>query len=125
MFPHQCGAQLAELARNGADPKRIVPNDFLVVRGGTKVLPPPGITFSATIGPTLDAAAAAVPHGQIRVASVGAIRQNGGVVEWAAETSPHGTINQQHVNVTEFGGESFSEPRPNPVPRKLRIDAGT
>lgn len=124
MFPHPCGAQLAAQVQNGAEPTRVVPDDFVVARGGTKPPPAPGTIFSATIGPTLEAAAAAVPHGQVRVATAGAIRQNGGIVEWAAEFSPHGTLNEQHVNVTESGTSSFSEPRPNPVPKMLRIDAG-
>src|SRR5271157_1334931 len=103
MFPQPCGAQLGDEVRNGADPKRVVPDAFVVVRGGAKPLPASGTTFSATVGPTLEAAAAAVPHGQVQMATAGAIRQNGGVVEWAAESSPHGTLNEQHVNVTEYG----------------------
>src|SRR6266511_1367636 len=125
MFPHPSGADLAEDVRNGADPKTVVPNAYVVVRGGTKPIPPSGDAFSATAGPTVEAAAAAVPHGQVRVTTAGAIRQKGGTVEWAPEYSPHGTLNQQHVQVTENGPTSFSDPLPNPVPKKLRIDGGT
>jgi hypothetical protein len=125
MFPHPCGADLAEAVRKGADPKVVVPDEFVVVRGGTKPMPPPGDSFSSTVGPTLEAAAAAVPHGQVRVTTARAIRAQGGTVEWFAEHTPHGTLNEQHVHVTEQGATSFSEPQANPVPKKLRIDAGT
>jgi hypothetical protein len=84
-----------------------------------------GNTFSATVGPTLEAAAGAVPHGQVRATTIGAIRGRGGSVVWVAEFSPHGTLNEQHVHITEAGTTSFSGPQPNPVPKKLRIDGGT
>jgi hypothetical protein len=121
-FPHPCGADLAEAVRKGADPKQVVPDTFLVVRGGRNPVEPPGTTFSAAVGPTVEAAAAALPHGQIRVATAGAIRARGGIVEWAPEVSRHGTVNQQHVNVTEAGATSFSELQTNPLPRQKRVD---
>jgi hypothetical protein len=124
MFPHPCGAAFAQAVQNGADPRAVIPDEYVVVRGGTRPVPPLGQTFSATIGPTLEAAASAVPHGQVRRTTAGAIRRNGGVVEWAPEYSPHGTMNQQHVQVLESGVTTFSEPMPNPVPRKRRIDEG-
>ena len=124
MFPHSCGDELAEAVRNGADPKTVVPDAFLVVRGGIKPIPPGGTTFSAVVGPTLDAAASAIPNNQGRVATAGAIRHQGGVVEWLPELSAHGTLNQQHVHVTECGATCFSEPQLNPVPKRQRIDAG-
>jgi hypothetical protein len=120
-FPDSCGDQLAEAVHNGADPKLVVPGDFVVVRGGSTPIPPSATTFSAAVGPTLEAAAAAVPYGQIRVSTVDEIRQNGGVVEWVPELSRGGTVNRQHVNVTEAGTTTFSEVRPNPVPRVQRI----
>ena len=122
MFPDACGAGFAEAVKQGADPKPVIPDDYVIVRGGASPLDPPGTTFSGAIGPTLEAAAAAVPHGQIRVATVGAIRARGGTVEWAPELSRHGTPNQQHVNVTEAGSTSFPELQPNPVPREQRVD---
>jgi len=85
-------------------------------------MPSPGNPFSATVGSTLEAAAAAVPHGQIRTSRVGAIREQGGSVVWIPENSRRGTLNEQHVDVTEVGTTTFSELRLNPVPRKLRID---
>ena len=124
MFPHPCGAELAEAVRNGVDPSSVVPDAFIVVRGGTKPVPTPGVTISATVGPTFEAAASAVPHGQVRMTTVEEIRRRGGLVEWVPETSPHGTMNEQHVAVTECGSTSFSEPLPNPIPKKQRIDGG-
>lgn len=124
MFPHPCGATFAEAVRNGGDPKAVVPDEYFVVRGGIKPFPPPATEFSAHVGPTLDAAAAAVPYGQIREATVGDIRRLGGVVEGLPEHSRRGTLNQQHVHVTEGTSSSFSPLRPNPVPKLLRIDGG-
>jgi hypothetical protein len=124
MFPDPCGAALAEAVRNGADPRMVVPDEYFVVRGGIKPLPPARTVFSAVTGPTLEAAACAVPNNQLRAASARLIRANGGSVEWLAEYSPHGTLNEQHVNMIEYASTSFSEPQPNPVSKKLRIDAG-
>jgi len=124
-FPHSCGAKLAEAVRQGADPKSVVADEFIVVRGGTRAIPAMGVTFSATVGPTLEAAAAAVPHGQVRATTASEIRRQGGSVVWVAEFSPHGTLNEQHVEVTEAGTTTFSALQPNPVPKKLRIDGGT
>src|SRR5262249_49228089 len=124
MFPHPCGPAFAKAVQSGADPRVVVPDEYIVVRGGTRPIPPPGQTFSATIGPTLEAAASAVPHGQVRKTTAGAIRRNGGGVEGAPEYSPHGTMNQQHVQPLEARVTTFSEPMTNPVPRKRRIDEG-
>lgn len=124
MFPHACGVNLAEAVRNGADPTLVVPDSYVVVRGGIKPIPPLGQSFSATAGPDLAGAAAAVPHNQVRSTFASNIRCKGGRVEWKAQHSPHGTLNEQHVHVVECGSTSFSEPVPNPVPKKLRIDQG-
>jgi hypothetical protein len=122
MFPDPCGEAFAQSAANGADPKQIVPDHFWVVRGGGSPMPPAGTKFSGAVGPTLEAAAAAVPHGQIRAGSVGAVRAAGGIVEWVPEVSRFQTINRQHVNITEAGPTAFSDLRPNPVVRRQRID---
>ena len=122
MFPDACGARFAEAVNKGADPKKVVPDDFIVIRGGGSPVPQPGTTFSGTTGPTLEAAAAALPHGRIRVTTAGAIRAKGGVVEWSPELSRHGTPNQQHVDITEAGTTSFSGLQPNPIARRHRID---
>ena len=97
MFPHACGVDLERAVRNGADPAQVVPDDYVVVRGGTKPLPPAGEEFSGFVGPEVAAAGCALPHAQIRVSSAGAIRAAGGRVTWVPEFSPHGTLNLQHV----------------------------
>ncbi len=124
MFPHPCGPDLAKAVRNGADPRTVVPDDFFVVRGGIKPIPDPATVFSAAVGPTFEAAASAVPNNQICVTTVGKIRSTGGSVQWQAEDSRRGTLNEQHVHVIEYGVTSFSDPQPNPVAKQLRIDAG-
>jgi hypothetical protein len=122
MFPDPIGEQWAREVQNGADPKTVVPNNFVVVRGGAAPPDSNDLPFSGAAGPSLEAAASAVPHGQIRVATAGAIRDLGGKVEWAPEVSRHGTVNQQHVNITVRDLSCFSELQANPVPRKQRID---
>jgi hypothetical protein len=78
--------------------------------------------LSGAAGPTLEEASAAVPHGQIRVTTAGAIRAQGGIVEWLPQFSRLKTVNYQHVNITDGGPTTFSELQPNPVPRSQRID---
>ena len=122
MFPDPCGVEFEEKERTGANPATLVPDNFRIVRGGNSPLPPAGEVFSGAVGPTLEAAAAAVPHGTIRTSTCGEIRLRGGTVEWRPEISRHGTINRQHVNVTEPGDSAFGEPVPNPVTARSRID---
>jgi RHS repeat-associated protein len=99
-----------------------VASEAFIVRGGTSPMPSPGTTFSGAQGATLEEAAAGVPHGTIRSTTAGAIREGGGTVEAAPELTRSGTMNPNHVNVTEGSGQSsFSEPRSNPVPKKDRI----
>jgi hypothetical protein len=124
MFPDACGLELANAVRRGADPKSVVPDEYIVVRGGLKPVPSIGTVFSAVVGPTLAAAGAAVPNGNLRATTARAIRRLGGVVERIEEHSSHGTLNRQHVHIIETSSSCFSEPKPNPV-KKLRIDQGT
>lgn len=124
MFPHPCGSDLALAVALGDAPSDVVPDDFFVVRGGLKPIPDAGTAFSASAGPTLEAAGCAVPHGNFRAALAGTIRRAGGSVVWEPETTPHGTMNLQHVNVTENGPTVFSDTQLNPVSRKQRIDEG-
>ena len=124
MFPHPCGEQLEQAVAAGADPKTVVPDDFVVVRGGGQPVPAAGTVFSCAKGPTLEAAGCAVPYNQIRLTAAGAIRQAGGVLEWLPEFSRRGTMNKQHVEVTEAGPTVFGEPTTNPVPKADRIDGG-
>lgn len=122
MFPHPCGGEFERAVAAGADPRAVVPDDYFVVKGGTAPLPTDGGVFSGSVGPTLESAACAVPHGQLRVSTVGAIRAAGGAVWWEPELSRHLTTNNQHVNIIDVGPTTFSELRPNPIPRSARID---
>jgi len=122
MFPDPCGRSLAAAVSLGADPKSVVPDDYWVVYGGAQPLPAVGTEFSGATGPSLEAAASAVPHGQIRVTTAGAIRALGGTIAWSPDVSRFGTANLQHVNIVAQGLTSFSEVRANPVPRRQRID---
>lgn len=120
-FPDPCGAALAAAVQQGADPAKVVPDDFYVVHGGEMVIAK-GVRVSCTVGPTLEAAAAAVPHGQIRWSIASTIRRLGGVVHWLPEYSRKLTLNQQHADVLVPTGAPFSELTKNPVPRSQRID---
>lgn len=95
---------------------------MIVVRGGTSELPPPGATFSGAVGKTLEDAAAYVPHGMIRVTTIGAILKGGGSVTLKPEVTRSGKINERHVDVIEGSSPStFSDVMPNPIPRPDRI----
>lgn len=122
MFPHPCGEEFEQAVAAGSDPSSVVPDEYTVVKGGTVPIPAPGGLYSGAVGPTLDLASAAVPHGQLRITTVGAIRAAGGTVTWSPETSRHLTVNRQHVNIAEAGPTAFSGLTPNPVPRRDRID---
>jgi hypothetical protein len=122
MFPDPVGERIEQAVLAGADSAIVVPDDFVLVRGGVSDMPPPWTTFSASTGPTVESASAALPHGTIRIARVADVRLAGGKVEWHPETTRYGTINRQHVNVTETGPTVFSDPRPNQVPSASRID---
>jgi hypothetical protein len=94
----------------------------IVVRGGTRELPSPGLAFSGAVGKTVEDAAAYVPHGVIRFTTIGAILAGGGSVTLKPEPTRSGRINERHVEV--IGGPSrstFSEPIPNPIPKADRI----
>ena len=124
MFPHPCGDEFERAVAAGADPAAVVPDDYVVVLGGTRPVPGAGETFSCATGPDFAAAAAAVPYNQLRRTTTGAVRAAGGVVEWVREYSRRGTMNRQHVHVTEAGPTVFGDVIPNPVPKADRIDAG-
>jgi hypothetical protein len=120
VFPDLCGDSFAVAV--GADPKFVVPDDYVVVRGGTRPWPQSGTIFSAVVGPTLAIAAAAVPYGMIRSSTAGQIRAAGGTITWLPEHSPRGTLNLQHVHVIEIGPTTFTASQPSPVPKRQRID---
>jgi len=99
-----------------------VPDDFIVVRGGTSPVPPSGEVFDGAAGQTLEEAASGVPHGTIRSTTAGEIRAGGGSVESRPEPSRSGTMNNKHVNICLGSGRCpFGEPFPNPVPKVNRI----
>jgi len=108
--------------KQGADPATVVPDSYVIVRGGQSATPSPGTGFSGSMGETVSDAAAGVPHGTISITTAGEIRAAGGSVTLAPELTRGGTINWSHVNVIE-GGEAtgFGPQVPNPVPRAGRI----
>jgi hypothetical protein len=94
--------------RQGASPQTVVPDSYVVVRGGTKPTPPPGTPFSGAAASTMEEAASTLPYGQVRSTTAGTIRSQGGVVELAPEEMYRGgPINRKHVNVTEGGPTVF------------------
>jgi hypothetical protein len=100
----------------------LVPDDFVVVRGGTSDVPSPGEIFSGAAGRNLEDAAAGVPHGQIRETTAGQIRVGGGTVQHAPELTRSGVLNEKHVNICLGSGPCpFGPLRPNPVPKSGRI----
>ena len=106
----------------GGDPKTVVPDEYIVVRGGQKPMPPAGTTFSGATGATLEEAGSGVPHSTIRQTTAGEIRSKGGIVELKPEPARSGMINTKHVDITEGSVPSvFSDPLPNPVPKNQRI----
>jgi RHS repeat-associated protein len=110
-------------AGSAAKTVEAVPDANVVVRGGTAEMPPAGTTFSGAHGATLEEAASGVPHGTIRTTTAGEVRGAGGTVHSAPEPTRSGVMNDKHVNVTEGANKpsTFSQPRPNPVPKKDRV----
>jgi len=121
-FPHPCGDELQWRILHGEDPTAIIPDEYYVTKGGIAPVPDCGTVFSCTVGPSLGDAACALPYGQIRWTTAGAIRAGGGLVIWIAEKSRHQTTNLQHANIVEGVSTTFSDPIANPVPKRDRID---
>lgn len=84
-------------------------------------MPPAGTEFSGSQGATTQEAGRGVPHGTIRESTAGEIRAGGGTVQVLPEQTRAGKLNPRHVNVVE-GQPTFSQPRPNPAPKKERIE---
>ncbi len=101
----------------------MIPDSFLIVRGGMSDVPPPGAEFSVAIGHTLDEAAAGVPHGFIRTTTASQIRAAGGKLQLVPEIDPKtGTMNRQHAHLIEGDSlTSFGPPILNPVPKRRRF----
>jgi hypothetical protein len=108
---------LVERLAAGADPKAVVPDSTVIVRGGQNYVPQPGDVISAQMGADVPDAASGLPHGTIRVATAGEIRATGGMVELAPEPAwDGGPTNTWHVNVTEGPQPAFpAQSVPNPV----------
>ena len=114
---------LANALAKGVDPKVVVPNDALIVRGGQIYQPQPGDVISAQMGANIAEAASGLPHGTVRVATAGAIRAAGGVVELDPEPAwKGGPVNTWHVSVTEGSHPAFpGQPIRNPVGKEDRL----
>ena len=84
-------------------------------------MPPVGKPFSAAAGPDKLDAGKGVPHGQIRSATAGDIRQRSGSVTYKPEPARSGAMNHRHVEVVEGEAGAFGELEPNPVPKLDRI----
>ena len=101
-------AQLAQ----GANPAVVVPDAYVIARGGTKAIPAVGTQYSADVGFTIVAAARNIPHGKIRTTTAGAVRRAGGTVTLEPAAVPRGKApNPQHAHVTEGGRASGSSKR--------------
>jgi len=98
-----------------------VPDNYVVVRGGTKLLPPSDTPFSAAAGVDKDDAGAGIPHSQMRVTTAMKLRALGGTVVYKSELTKTGQINHRHVEVVEGKSGAFGEIEPNPVPKEARI----
>jgi hypothetical protein len=120
----EVGWELPTLAPKGGDEWHLpgdVPGDFVVVKGGTKPPPGPGVEFSTSYGPTIEGAGAGVPHGQIQATTAAEIRASGGTIQVAPELTGD-ILNYQHANVIESGSQTVFKPTaPNPVPKPKRI----
>jgi RHS repeat-associated protein len=110
--------------QQGADASIVVPDSYLITKGGLSPGPTPGTTFSASMGSTLEQAASTLPHGKVQVSTAGQIRNAGGNVTLAPEPfHPGGPLNWEHVNVTEggsasaFQGQTVKNPQPYRKPQ--------
>jgi hypothetical protein len=114
---------LVEALAKGADPRTVVPDEAVIVRGGQIYQPHPGDVVSAQMGSTIAEGASGLPHGTVRVAAAGDIRAAGGVVELDPEPAwKGGPVNTWHVNVTEGARPAFPEQVvPNPVDKPDRL----
>jgi hypothetical protein len=107
----------------GANPKTVVPDSAIIVRGGQAYNHQPGNVISAQMGSSAAEAAAGLPHGTVRVTTAGAIRAAGGTVELVPEAVyPGGPFNTWHVDITEGANQAFpTQGTPSPVPKAQRL----
>jgi hypothetical protein len=114
---------LVDQLKGGADPKTVVPDDAIIVRGGRDYQHREGNVVSAHMGSSIEDAASGLPHGTVRATTAGQIRAAGGAVELMPEPAwEGGPDNTWHVNVTEGPDPAFpGEGVPNPVPNQGRL----
>jgi hypothetical protein len=114
---------LVKQVEAGANPKTVIPDDTIIVRGGQNYAPQEGNVISAQMGANATDAAAGLPHGTVRPVTAGEIRAAGGTVELVPEpVYPGGPVNTWHVNVTEGAKPAFpAEGVPNPAPKADRL----
>jgi hypothetical protein len=114
---------LVKQLEGGADPRAVVPDSAVIVRGGKAYTPQPGNILSAQMGASVAEAAAGLPHGTIRVTTAGEIRAAGGTVELVPEPAYlGGPVNTWHVNVTEGANPVFpAQGVANPVLGQERL----
>ena len=107
----------------GADPKTVVPDDAVIVRGGANYKHEPGNIISAQMGDSVKNAASGFNYGTIRPTTAGEIRAAGGTVELIPEPAwEGGPVNTWHVNVIEGPKPSFPEKSmTTPVPKSERL----
>ncbi|MEV6964220.1 polymorphic toxin-type HINT domain-containing protein [Hamadaea sp. NPDC051192] len=100
-----------------------VPDDFIILRGGTGDWPPPGTIISGVMGESVEDAAMALAWGKMRVTTAGEIRAAGGTVTYAPELTRAGLMNYKHVNVVLGATNPFSATiYDNPVaPARMRM----
>ena len=99
----------------------VVPDDYVIVRGGQSPMPGAGEVFSGSMGTSVSEAGGGVPHGSIRVTTAAAIRAAGGTVTYAPEPTAGGAMNYNHVNVSLGETNPFGELEANPVPKAGRL----
>jgi len=114
---------LVKLLEAGANPKTVVPDRAIIVRGGQPYAHQPGNIISAQMGSSAVEAALGLPHGTVRITTAGEIRAAGGTVELVPEAAYlGGPINTWHVSITEGAGPAFpAQSIPSPIPKAQRL----
>jgi hypothetical protein len=119
-------------ARSAAAPGRAattgeyyVPDDTVIVFGGTGDIPTDGSKFSGAMGNSLEDASGSIGYGKVRPTTAGEIRAAGGTVDYNPEPIRAGPINYKHVDVRLAGTNPFGAIRENPVPKAARQTPST
>ena len=122
MLANKCPrrASVAAPGRAATAGEYYVPDDAVIVFGGTGDIPTDGSKFSGAMGTSLEDASGSLGYGQVRATTAGDIRAAGGTVKYAPEPIRAGPINYKHVDVTLAGTNPFGGLVKNPVPRAQR-----